>query len=98
MKQESISWRHTHLDPKKLLYENFVGLKAVIQMAKPEVIIQKDLETDELHSVKVARNSRQCAMVASGSESRLCPPQNLRSLEWRKWLRGFVLCFYEGFC
>ena len=38
---------------------------AVIQMTKPEVVTQKDLVTEELHSTKVARRDRQSATVAS---------------------------------
>ena len=37
----------------------------VIQMTTSEVVTQQDLETEELHSAKVARNGRQTATVAS---------------------------------
>ena len=34
-------------------------------MTKSEVVTQRDMETEELHSAKVARNGRQTATVAS---------------------------------
>ena len=63
--QDSLTWCRKYLDPDKLVYENFLGLMAVIQMTKSQVVTQKDLETEELHSAKVSRNGHQSSTLVS---------------------------------
>ena len=65
MEQEALSWCRTNLDPNRMLFENSVDLMTAIQMTKTEMVTWLNLEMEELHSVRVNRNSRQTATVPS---------------------------------
>ena len=56
---------HQHFPPDKDVYECAVGIVVVIEVASTGCTTLLEVQTQEIHSVRISRNPRQTAIVAS---------------------------------